>query len=79
MQLQNFVLKKVAPCSTKIAQRNTKVAPYSIKVGIKKNSSKHTHAGSSFEDLVARVSTVKTDLNSDARLKSYDFLNCCKR
>ena len=29
--------------------------------------------GSSFEELVARDSTVETDRNSDTRIKSYDF------
>ena len=75
MQIQKLVLQKVARCSTKVAQYSTKVAPYSTKVGIKKISSKHTHAGSSFKDLVARVPAVKTDLNSDARFERYSFLN----
>ena len=74
MQIQKLVLKKVARCSTKIAQYNTKIAQYSTKVGIEKISSKYTHVGSSFKDLVARVPAVKTDLNSDERFKRYAFL-----
>ena len=74
MQIQKLVLEKVARCSTKVAQYSTKVALYSTKVGIKKISSKHTHAGSSFKDLVAKKSTVKMDLNSDARFERYGFL-----
>ena len=35
--------------------------------------------GSSFEDLVARVLTVKTDLNFDAWFISYDFLKKIQR
>jgi hypothetical protein len=31
--------------------------------------------GSSFEDLIARGLTVKTDCNFDTRFTSYDFLN----
>ena len=67
-------MKKIAPCSTKVAQSSTEVAQYSAKVGNKKISSKHIHAGSSFEDLVAMNPTVKTDLNSDVWFKRYDFL-----
>ena len=74
MQIQKLVLQKVARCSTKVAQYSTKVAPYSIKVGIKKTLSKHTQARASFKDLVARVSAVKTDLNSGARFERYAFL-----
>ena len=39
----------------------------------KKNSSKHTHARSSFEEHAARVPKVKTDLNFDAWFESYGF------
>ena len=60
--------------SIKVAQCSTEVAQYSAKVGIKKISSKHTHRGSSFKDLVAKNSTVKTDLNYDARFERYGFL-----
>ena len=67
-------LKKIAPCSTKVAQSSTEVAQYSAKVGNKKISSKHIHAGSSFEDLVAMNPKVKTDLNSNVWFKRYDFL-----
>ena len=74
MQIQKLVLEKVARCSIKVGQYNIKVAPYSTKVGIGKISSKYTHAGSSFKDLVARVPAVKTDLNSDERFERYDFL-----
>ena len=69
-----LVLKKVAPCSIKVAQYSTLFAPYSTKVGIKKISPKHIHAGSSFKDLVAMNPTVKTELNSDMWFKRYDFL-----
>ena len=44
----------------------------------KKNSSEHTHAGSSFEEHVARVPTMKTELNFDTRSKNYDFLKIWK-
>ena len=71
MQIQKMILEKVARCSTK-------VAPNSTKVGIEKNLSKYTHAGSSFKDLVARISMVKTDLNSDARFERYGFLKIRK-
>lgn len=74
MQLQKLVLKKVASFNTKVGQCSTKVAPHSTKVGIKKISSKHTHAASSFKDLAARNPMVKTGLNFDARLERYDFL-----
>ena len=43
-------------------------------VGTQKNSSKHTHAGSSYEEHVTRVPMVKTDLNSDTRFERYGFL-----
>ena len=43
-----------------------RVALYSIKIGIKKISSNHTHARSSFKNLIVRNPIVKTDLNSDA-------------
>ena len=71
-------LKKITPCSIKVAQSSTKVAQYSVNVGIKKILSKHTHAGSSFKDLVAKNSTVKTDLNFDARFERYGFLKIRK-
>ena len=74
MQIQKNGFEKVAQCSTKVAQYSTKVAPYSTKVGIEKISSKHTHVGSSFKDLVTRNPTVKTDLNFDAWFERYDFL-----
>ena len=35
--------------------------------------------GSSFEDLVARSLTVKTDCNFDSRFRSYDFFKAKKR
>ena len=73
MQIQKLVLQKVARCSTKVAQYSTKVAPYSTKVGIKFFLSKHIYAGSSFKDLVAMNSTVKTELNSDVWFKRYGF------
>ena len=38
-----------------------------------KSLSKHTHVRFSFEEHAARVPTVKTDLNSYARFKSYNF------
>ena len=60
-----LVLKKVASCSTKVAQCSILIAPYNTKIDIKKNSLKHTHAGSSFQNLVAIYPTMKTDLNSD--------------
>ena len=51
-----------------------KVASVAHKVARKKNWSKPTHMGSSFEELVARNPTVKTDLNFDILIKSYKFL-----
>ena len=68
-----MVLKKVAPYSTKVAQCSTKVTQYSTKIGIKKISSKHIHAGSSFKDIVVMNPTVKTELNSDVWFKRYGF------
>lgn len=65
--------KKVAACSIKVAQCSILVAQYNIKVGIKKISSKHIHAGSSFKDLVAMNPMVKTGLNSDMWFKRYGF------
>ena len=41
----------------------------------KKMSSKHIDMGSSFEDLVATSPTVKTDLESDERIKLQNILN----
>ena len=73
MQLQKLVLKKVALYNTKVAQCSTEVAPYSIKVSIKKISLKHIHAGSSFKDLAAKNPTEKTDLNFDVRFGRYGF------
>lgn len=43
------------------------------KIAQSKSLSKHTHMRSNFEEIVARASTVKTDLNSDNRFKSYDL------
>ena len=40
----------------------------------RKNSSKNRNMGSSFKDLHARISTMETDLNFDARFESYGFL-----
>jgi hypothetical protein len=53
----------------KLLSYSTKVASVAPKVALKKSSSKHTHMRYSFEELVARNPTVKTDLNSDARIK----------
>ena len=39
----------------------------------KKSLSKHIHAGSSFEEHIARISVVKADLNFKVWFKSYDF------
>ena len=39
----------------------------------KKSLSKHIHAGSSFEEHIARISVVKADLNFDIWFKSYGF------
>ena len=64
--------EKNAPNSTKVAQCTNRVAPYSITVGIKKFV-KYTHAGSSFKDIVVRISKMKTDLNSNIRFKRYDL------
>ena len=38
---------------------------------MQKSSSKHTQAGSSCEELVARTPTVKAGLNSDIQFKNY--------
>ena len=43
-----------------------------------KGLSKPTHMGSSFKELVARKPIVKTNLNSDTRIKSSAFLNYLK-
>ena len=74
MQIQKLVFEKVARCPTKVPKHNTKVAPYSTKVGIENIPSKHTHAGSSFKDHVTRNPTVKTDLNSAPWFERNDFL-----
>ena len=57
---------------------STKVVSIAPKVAQEKKSSKHVHIGSSFEELVAINAMVKADLNSDARIKSYGFLNFSK-
>ena len=75
---KNWVWKKLHHAVLKLHKAVLKLHKYSAKVGIKKISSKHTHAGSSFKDLVAKNSTVKTDLNSDARFERYGFLKIRK-
>ena len=44
----------------------------------KKCLSKHTHAGSTFEEHVTRIPTLKADLNSDVQFKIYDFSKILK-
>jgi hypothetical protein len=53
----------------------TKLFFYNTEVVFQKKSLlKHIQIRSSFEDLVARESTVKTDHTSDKPSKSYNFL-----
>ena len=78
MQLQTWFSKKLHNPVLKLHHVVIELHNIASKLASKKKSSKHTHGGSSFKDLVAKNSTVKTDLNSGARFERYGFLKIRK-